>query len=638
MRWLKGVIAIINFFLIVSVSIVFAGEGQDAAKQSNSLFRERAGSEKKLKQNFINPLLGGDKLYTIDQSKSGNVQLVCPSSKEFLTILVIPKETGDFDANIYWDSNMDGTMDKAISVTGVSGLCSNGFIKCDLGTWQNCQNYSFKVEGNNLYLQETYRTELSGCFCINQSCGSNLLWNNLGYVLKTFGGAVATAFQQSDPRYAISDSRLDGTAIYFYGQKTRDCLTAPGGSGSLYPETYWKAPSSIKSSVESLVLSQSQDPESFYNMIVNFATNTPSQVRSCIKKRSVYSNIIDKYDSCSNVTSYPTFNFVGGWDSNGDSKQCFYDRRGYCYVLSGYDSSWDVCYSRIVNEGNLLYFINSSFLLGTGITAVQVTNLSVSGRGNYSSCYGSDNDAWDVWVYVSAVCKYIGCTVQEQIENTCEALESNSSCVLYNEFVDNVQTVRNGVRTGLYPVSKICVITCAEGTCSECGRVYCYDWMTISREYLCTDQPIDLSGAKRRLGSVVPSTQYSSSTGILIYTDVRYESGQWVTYTNQQIQIKPGEKQADCEKVCRVKAPKPNTQVGLGDAVTQNWATTQGNYVFYYRPCSDDVCSIEEGEVIDIPCQCMNDFGAASTLMQTMRLAGQDMICTSGNIKTLPGY
>jgi hypothetical protein len=61
-------------------------------------------------------------------------------------------------------------------------------------------------------------------------------------------------------------------------------------------------------------------------------------------------------------------------------------------------------------------------------------------------------------------------------------------------------------------------------------------------------------------------------------------------------------------------------------------------YVYYYRTCEKGVCPVQAGEEMDIPCRCMNDFGAASTLLQTLRLAGQDMICTSGNVKTLPGY
>lgn len=621
------------------VTNVFADDDpKDTAKSNASLLKERAGSEKKLKQNFINPLIGSDLLKTLDQSKSGKVQLVCPNSKEFLTIMIIPKGTGDFDANIYWDSNFDEQLDQAFSVTNISGVCTNGFIRCTPGTWQDCKDYTFKFENNNLVVQETYRTELSGCFCVNQSCGSNLIWNNLGYVLKLFGGAIAGAFQSADPRYTISDSLIDGTAIYFYGQKVKDCTVPSGGSGALYPETYYKAPSGISAAVESLVMSQSQDPDSYYNMMVNIGRNTPSQLRSCVIKRNVYSNIQNKYKPCNELMSLPngTFNFVGGWDSNGESKQCYYDR-GSCYLLSGHDNSWDVCYSRIVSEGNLLNFINASFLVGTGYTAVQVVNLNVSGKGDYSSCYGSDDDDSDVWVYVNAICRYIGCQVTESIDDTCSDLESNSSCVLYDEYIDNVQTIRNGSRTGLRPV-KQCVTVCGEGTCEECGQVRCYDWISVNRSYLCTDQPIDLSKAEQRLATVVPSTQYDEGQGKLTFSDIRYENGQWVSYPNQVFWVGTGEKPDYCEQACKVRVPRDNTQVSIGNPVSSSQVSSLNPYVYYYRTCENGVCPVESGEEIVTQCQCVNDFGAASTMLQSLRLAGQDIICSSGNSKTLPGY
>lgn len=634
MRWLRRVIIVNLLFVFLTQVFAEQNDPTNAAKNIHSQYREKAGSESSLKKNFINPLLGGDKLYSIDRTQSGDVQLVCPGSKEFLTVLIKPKSTGDFDADIYWDSDLDGRMDKALTVNNISGICANGYISCSPGTWANCQNYSFELQDNLLRIKEIYRTELTGCFCINQSCGSNLVWNNLAYVLKLFSGAVVSAFQTADSRYAISNSQIDGTAIYFYGQRAKDCQTVSGGSGSLYPEQYFKRPAGILSTVENLVFTQSQDPNSYYNMLLNLGQNTPSQLRSCVIKRNVYSDIAYKYKPCSEFTG-GTFNFVGGWDANGESKQCYYDRNS-CYMLSGHDTSWDICYSRIVNHGNLLYFINSSFLAGTELTAVQIDNIGVSTMGNYSGCFGAADDSYDVWLYVSATCRYLGCQVNEGIDDHCTDLANNNGCSLYNEFVDNVQTIMNGTKTGLVPL-KQCLTLCAEGTCSECNQVRCYNWISIRREYICTDQPIDLSSAKRRLQTIVPSVNYKESEGKIIYSDTRLQNNQWITETNLQI-IVGGEAVSDsCEKACRVKITDPPTNVGLGDPISleRKEKTTQ---IYFYRTCQDNTCPVQEGEVVDIECKCMDDFGAASTMLQTLRLAGQDMICTSGNFKTLPGY
>ncbi|WP_028842915.1 conjugal transfer protein TraN [Thermodesulfovibrio yellowstonii] len=266
-------------------------QGQDAARQNWESVRAKAGSPDALKQHFVNPLLGGGLLSTIDNSKSGNVQIACPSSKEFLTVVIQPKGTGDFSAQIYWDRDLNGQMDSSLTVPNVSGVCADGFISCDPGTWNHCKDYQFVYSNGDLTLKEVALTDLSGCFCVNSSCGSNLVWNNLTLALKTFGGAVAGAMQQADPRFAISDARIDGAAIYFYGQKARDCTVASGGTGSLNPEQYYNSPFRIQSDTEIQVISQQQDPTSFYNLMLAPIKNMNIQTVQCSIKRVVTCSI-----------------------------------------------------------------------------------------------------------------------------------------------------------------------------------------------------------------------------------------------------------------------------------------------------------------------------------------------------------
>jgi hypothetical protein len=221
------------------------------------------------------------------------------------------------------------------------------------------------------------------------------------------------------------------------------------------------------------------------------------------------------------------------------------------------------------------------------------------------------------------------CERQESIQDTCSTYQNDSSCSLKDEIIDGTYTVKDGIKTGLTPLKQCRVV---------CGQYYCPDFWTIERVYNCVTNSIDLSKAERRLATVVPSTQYNESQGMLFFNDIRYQSNQWVSYPNQQFWVGAGTKPDDCEQACRVRIPRKDTQVSQTGSVSNRQTGGAGNYVYYYRVCQSGNCPVEPGEEIDIPCRCMNDFGAASTILQTLRLAGQDIICTTGNIKTIPGY
>jgi hypothetical protein len=626
MRWLKNIVVISSILLLFyQWAVANEQSAEDTAKTQYEQFKTRAGKSDTLRKNFINPLLGGGNLKTIDLSQEGQAQIACPSSKEFLTVMIRPKATGDFDADIYWDSNLDNKMDKSMTVNGISGVCANGFIICAPGTWQNCKDYTFEYNNGDLIVKETYITELSGCFCINSSCGSNLLWNNLGYVVKLFGGAVASAFQKADPRYSISDSLIDGPAIYFYGQKTRDCSLASvqGVSRVRDLEKYKNSPALISGDMQSEILTQSSDPNSLYYNMYFHAQNGTQEQKFCSITRAVTETLQNVYKPCPNN---PT-TVIGGWDANGESRQCFYDFHG-CRMLSSSDSSWESCYSKITGQGNLLNLLNESIYAGTGYIAARIDSMSVSGRANLSGCFGADDDAYDVSITINATCQHEECNPIPLVNNTCTNFDSDPSCVLWDEKIDGVPTIRDRVRTGLRPLPQ-CVIAC--------GETHCYDFLRVERTYLCSSQPMDLSFAKQRLATVVPTSQYDGTN--LTFTDTRYENGRWANYPNQIFHIQRGQLGEDCEKACKVRVSMKNTQVGTGDPLSnvRSGASYQ-DYVYYYRACYNDQCPVDAGEELVTPCQCTQDFAGAASVMQSLRLAGQDIICSSGNIKALPGH
>jgi len=45
---------------------------------------------------------------------------------------------------------------------------------------------------------------LAGCYCISSCCGSNLVWNNIGIVLRDIGGGMVSAVHQQK-HFTITD-------------------------------------------------------------------------------------------------------------------------------------------------------------------------------------------------------------------------------------------------------------------------------------------------------------------------------------------------------------------------------------------------------------------------------------------------
>jgi len=168
-----------------------------------------------------NPLTSDTEFTTVDGSSSFKSNLTCgEQTKSFLEITY----TGTSDITIYVnvDTNLDGVKNKSFSFTGVSGVGTNGLIKCDTNTWNNCNYYLWTLSSNNLDLQLANRFDIGGGYCINNSCGS-ISTSQKQSILDTIGGSVASMYQNSNSKYLITKTSNNGNKIEFYGQNYEDC-------------------------------------------------------------------------------------------------------------------------------------------------------------------------------------------------------------------------------------------------------------------------------------------------------------------------------------------------------------------------------------------------------------------------------
>jgi hypothetical protein len=260
-------------------------EAQNAA---GSVY-EYLGTGEAINQNAAQPLTSSKTpMKTIDQSQSFSAQLSCPSSSKFVDILVQPGSTGDLEmVMVMQDINLDGEMDYQYNMPfPISGICGNGVIQCDVGTWHNCKYWKWVADNQGkVSIQQTDLTKMGGCYCINNSCGNNVAWANLPLILKDLGAGATGAIMSTNPKYSITDVKVSDAEITYYSQSLTECGT-PGSASGTNPANYYAGgmtDAPITGAAGQEVSTEQTDPDSMYSVMSNAMQyhNTLGQMVQC---------------------------------------------------------------------------------------------------------------------------------------------------------------------------------------------------------------------------------------------------------------------------------------------------------------------------------------------------------------------
>lgn len=671
MRWLKGVIArssLTVMFFTVIFSICFADDSKDpgqAASDMGKLMQNIYGTRDNLNQNVILPMLNENKpMSTLDKSISFKAQLLCPSSEAFTIVSINYSSNGISTITVQQDLDLDGTVDTNTQISGtITSVCSNGFIACL--SQEQCYPYKWTSEtsGKILYTTTGFN-ELSGCYCISSTCNGAVTLDNFTYILKSLGGGVIGAVMQSSKNaFIISDSKIQGNSIVYYGQKTEGCSKVQSAYGKSSPQlqNYFDSPQNLQGGIQSEVAAQSGDSASYYNLMVTAQQNVQesTQEKTCVIQNVVNPVGIGVYD-----VVVPFGGYAGQIRSCGD--KCIQIVLGiegdnyWCAGCSIYETYYDIQVKRpdLISKATLnrvkwddwiQIFVNNSliwygpyawtdpngyppgsceldtswdqgpqmdvtqFFRSSGILRTK-NRVAVSGCGEGFSIVTLD---------IQTICE-----LNKSVNNTCSSLENDPNCTLRDEYIDDVPVMKNFIRTGFkaYP-------SCKNFSCPNTGDsiMGCEDWWETKRVYVCKNNQIDLSDAKKRLATVVPSVNDTGSN--VYYQDWRKTSqGEitdtgFFTITNRPI----GQ---DCEPVCKVKKLSTGPEIGIsGPTSTYN---KEQRYTYFYRACIEDTCPTKEGETVVEGCKCSNDFNLSTSTMAVLRQASQDMKCTNNNYVTLP--
>ncbi|MDW7710096.1 MAG: hypothetical protein SCH98_06445 [Deferrisomatales bacterium] len=641
-----------------------AGEAEDAASAAYGQVHSAYGQKDAFRQSATLPLTSdGTPMETLDGETSFPAQLRAPSSDAYLTVLAQPGGTGDLQVvRIGQDTDLDGTPDYAFTVPfRVSGVCANGVIGCEPGTWSNCRFHEWVADASGrVSLREVPASSLGGCYCINDDCGSNLVWTNLALVLRDLGGGAVGAAQAARPDFSVSEVRVDPPTVTYYGQKVG--AAAPGPATAVTQQRYYRDALGLEADARAELLAQGGDPGSLYSLTLGAMTRagTGASRSTCTVERSVTLEEVTLADiledrggtegsftpSIDPVTGQPYVRWVLGrytsssWMPNNsivDQIREVYIARPEritravltevrsddttLVVLGGtvvYGQPWMCGYDGTgcsLSAGNLLTYPDldlTAHFRSPGLL-----------EGNARVFVGRNGEGYAVIrIEVEESCE-----PREAVANGCAGFEADPACTLGGETVDGVVTVRNGTPTGLVPLGETRTITGG-----NCVLDVTPAWWRKERSYLCADAAaFDFADAKERLGAIDASVAFGAGT--LTYTDRRRDaSGAWVV-EDGAIEVGLTPAPGECERACKTRRRRENTQVGSTGHVADQRLGTEG-YDFFYKSCGpDDTCPREAGEELLIPCRCIDEFAEAATVLLSLRAAQEDLICSDGTRK-----
>ncbi|MDF0543704.1 hypothetical protein PX699_15240 [Sphingobium sp. H39-3-25] len=621
---------------------------EERARAAAQAAREKSADSEAIQKNYVTPGLAGEAITTVDGTKSFNPTLACQTTSTLLEILAQPGSTGDITAlRISRDKDLNGSFDQTLTLPmPVSGICANGVIACQPGTWNQCRSYRWDVSAaGDLKLSEVDLTALAGCYCVNNSCGSNLVWGNMAATLKDIGGGVVGALTSADPRIGVAQAAIDGPIIRYTGAQSTACAPNP----SLAQTVYRANPAQIQGDAASLAAG---------NSVFQALKGSPAgmgkaeQIRACTIRREVKLEAV----TADNIIARTS----GGYATYADTP----DTRAFLLGSPRDDSLsggscrlHDFRMTLDVGDPDRLVSARLSQILFDDWVQVRVDGALVhADPGGWTGAglppgkcergrtwYGTPNldlkpfltkGSHEIWVRVAVggegevsaridATLDLSCNPTERVVDLCAGYAADANCQLHDETVDGVQTFRNAVGTGLTPLPQTRLFE--SGACS---LSLVRPWFERDRRYRCTIDTGVLPQPDLSRGAYI----IDHSTETLLADRVKTKDGGYAA-SSRSFALPDRGSVAACEPICKTRAPKANTGVAPDGVVGARQNAPIGWDTFYHActrsSAGADICPVGDGEELVSACGCLDDFPEAIVMMQTVRLGGADMICTS---------
>ncbi|EJE4158617.1 hypothetical protein M3919_003852 [Vibrio parahaemolyticus] len=656
-------------------------ESQDKAKQMADVVNQKMGSGEEIRRFASTPLTSDAQLSTFDGNTKFDFSLQCKGTNRFLNMMVQPRNNGNVVLRtIQQDTTMDGKYDTIQTPNyEMSGICSNGFIKCaNPATGEGCVSRQWVTNDSALLATKVVPlSDLGGCYCISGKCGSNLTWSNLDLILRDLSMGAANTLSQVNPFFAITDVKVQDVSVTISGSNGTSCsaATADGVSGT--PEMQEVANANYKKNSQKLTQDgyAAADNNVWYKNIKDRVGNNNQVNRSCkITRHLDYEDLkledVIALDSGSvsgggiYTIDNNTVRIVLGRESS--KEPIFSYKKQKCEHSDGHQiCEWWTEPAKFSNSvEKVSFFLKRPEMIESAV--IQKTNFDgfmqilLNGDVLWNGPFGdwtdktgfpsirteepiglnkelnkdflpslSDVGNHEFKVRLSVVENGSGyavgtiktkdlCVIKDDLMmNECRVEQDDEDCTLLEEVVDGVTTFRNGHSTGLSPMP-------SKGR-NLCGQDQVRDWWERKRTYKCnTDYNADWDEGIKRVNTVKTTINEEGK-----YTDrITYNDGN-VVYKNDKVDFFDMNS-SSCIKSCKVRKKRPAPEIALNSPTSDSQRTDDAYDYFYYQCSTDDVCPSGDGEEVMKACGCLNDFSEASAAMQVLRFVGKDMICSNG--------
>jgi len=643
-------------------------QGKQKATDLNNMISNYT-SKSAIRNNLQNPLATDQQLTTLDGTEAFDAQIGCQASNAYLRLTAAPTGSGDVKLiSIEQDTTLDGEMNSVtVPPWNISGACANGFINCEAGTFNEDTCISYKWVANShthqIGIQEVPLSDLGGCYCINNACGTNLVWKNMQRVLGNLGSGMAAALSKNSPFFSIASSAVSDTSITFYGSEEASCanqeLADTVSNSQLSDLTAYKNNNySFKSAGAA---SANSNELATQLQTSQFNTDAGSEHKEC----SLTRNIGISETVLEDIIGYN----MGSGDLTTCGADCLYltlGKVGNNYwagncTMYEQDVSFYIKDPSKIKSATLLYAKFDDWMQaqanGTVIWSGPYNNwdsktdrppgkceLSTSWEQNinvdflqYVQQEGNINFKIRTEVtgngegYIRAEVKVdTSCTLNsDEVTNTCTPYEDDKNCVLIKETVDGVAVIDNYIGTGISPLPSERNIAA-----SQCSFDVTRNWWEKKRTYVCssdTDYQLD------KIFTRTAEVKNSVANGDSQISDLRYSPGS-NSPTSASVNVNPyfAFDQQSCIQYCKVRRATPQNSVGT-TGVTGSISTTPQVYEFEYKECAETACPVSDGEEVVLACSCESEFADASAMMQAIRQAGQGLVCTTGELQSMDG-
>ena len=117
---------------------------------------------------------------------------------------------------------------------------------------------------------------------------------------------------------------------------------------------------------------------------------------------------------------------------------------------------------------------------------------------------------------------------------------------------------------------------------------------------------------------------------MLSYDDYRKDGSGGYSTSKEAMKLYDSASYDNCVKVCKIRAPKTDTQAGMS-GTTADYRTGTSGYDVFYKKCSNGLCPLDTvaGEELLADCACPDDFAEAASIMSALEEASKDILCSS---------